>query len=68
MQPSDEDDDDVQAIRLTSQDRTIHITTHQDPSLGKIIVLWNDVLRVFPDALYLQLIGHLASLRSRALS
>ncbi|KAH7036546.1 hypothetical protein BKA57DRAFT_509821 [Linnemannia elongata] len=54
MQPSDEDDDDVQAIRLTSQDRTIHITTHQDPSSGKIIVLWNDVLRVFPDALYLQ--------------
>lgn len=54
MQPSDEDDDDVQAFRLTSQDRTVHITTHQDPSSGKIIVLWNDVLRVFPDALYLQ--------------
>ncbi|KAG0279566.1 hypothetical protein BGZ96_001925 [Linnemannia gamsii] len=54
MQSSDEDQDDVQVIRLTSMGKTTYITTHQDPSSGKTIVLWNDILKVFPDALYLQ--------------
>ncbi|KAG0299869.1 hypothetical protein BGZ97_003502 [Linnemannia gamsii] len=48
------DQDDVQVIRLASKNRTVHVATHHDPSSGKIIVLWNDVLRVFPGALYLQ--------------
>ncbi|KAG0272713.1 hypothetical protein BGZ95_011500 [Linnemannia exigua] len=55
MAPSDdEDQDDVQVIRLASSNRTIHIATHMDPTFGKSIVLWGDVLRVFPEGLYLQ--------------
>lgn len=49
-----EGQDDIQVIRLASKNRTVHIATHQDPSSGKPIVLWSDVLRVFRDALYLQ--------------
>jgi hypothetical protein len=49
----DDDDDVVQVIRHVRKNRIAHITTHQDPS-GKNIVLWDDVLRVFPEALYLQ--------------
>jgi hypothetical protein len=56
MHPADDDDqDNVQVIRLAgSKGKTAHITTHHDTSSGTTIVLWNDVLRVFPDALYLQ--------------
>ncbi|OAQ29636.1 HCP-like protein [Linnemannia elongata AG-77] len=45
----------IQVIRLVgSNSRTVHITTHQDPSSGKHIVLWADILQVFRSALYLQ--------------
>ncbi|KAF9087262.1 hypothetical protein BGX29_000914, partial [Mortierella sp. GBA35] len=44
----------VQAVRLASKNRTVEIVTHPDTSTGKEIVLWEDVLVVFQDALYLQ--------------
>ncbi|KAF9151298.1 hypothetical protein BG015_006844 [Linnemannia schmuckeri] len=43
-----------QGIHLPSKNKTVYIATHQDGSVGKEIVLWEDVLVVFPDALYLQ--------------
>lgn len=54
LHSAEDDQDDVQVIRQARKNRTAHITSHQDPSSGKPIVLWGDVLRVFPDALYLQ--------------
>lgn len=50
----DHQDTGVQVIRLAISNKTVHITTHQDPSSGKAIVIWDDVLRVFRDARYLQ--------------
>ncbi|KAF9102148.1 hypothetical protein BGX29_004922, partial [Mortierella sp. GBA35] len=44
----------VQAVRLASTNRTVDIVTRPDTSVRKEIVLWEDVLMVFPDALYLQ--------------
>ncbi|KAF9128611.1 hypothetical protein BGW39_004907 [Mortierella sp. 14UC] len=44
----------VQAIRLASKDKTVHIATHFDAASGSEIVLWTDVLVVFRGALYLQ--------------
>ncbi|KAG9067516.1 hypothetical protein KI688_012299 [Linnemannia hyalina] len=48
-------DIDIQVVRLVGNNsRTVHITTHQDPSSGKHIILWGDILQVFRGALYLQ--------------
>ncbi|KAK3832858.1 MAG: hypothetical protein J3R72DRAFT_495057 [Linnemannia gamsii] len=47
----------VQVVRLASRNKTVHVATHFDESVGvsgKEIVLWDDVLVVFRDALYLQ--------------
>lgn len=44
----------IQGIRLPSKNKIVQIATHQDDTAGKEIVLWEDVLVVFPDALYLQ--------------
>ncbi|KAG0052478.1 hypothetical protein BGZ90_006473 [Linnemannia elongata] len=51
---NDHQDIGVQVIRQANKNKTVRITTHQDPSSGKAIVIWSDVLRVFRDALYLQ--------------
>ncbi|KAH7036547.1 hypothetical protein BKA57DRAFT_509822 [Linnemannia elongata] len=51
---NDHQDIRVQIIRQANKNKTVRITTHQDPSSGKAIVIWSDVLRVFRDALYLQ--------------
>ncbi|KAF9156118.1 hypothetical protein BG015_007160 [Linnemannia schmuckeri] len=49
----------MQVIRLAGTQETIGISTHPDPSStsspsGKTILLWSDVLMVFPAASYLQ--------------
>ncbi|KAF9087184.1 hypothetical protein BGX23_008311 [Mortierella sp. AD031] len=54
MLHSQEQQERVQTVRLASKNRTVDITTHPDASTGKEIVLWEDVLMVFPNALYLQ--------------
>ncbi|KAF9102136.1 hypothetical protein BGX29_004910 [Mortierella sp. GBA35] len=54
MLHSQEQQERVQTVRLAGKNRTVDITTHPDASTGKEIVLWEDVLMVFPNALYLQ--------------
>lgn len=49
----EEQEQGVQAIRSLSQERTVNVITHYE-SVKKEIVLWEDVLVVFPDTLYLQ--------------
>ncbi|KAF9295593.1 hypothetical protein BGZ88_001826 [Linnemannia elongata] len=44
----------VQALHLTSRNKTVHIATHFDSFLENEIILWSDVLVVFRGALYLQ--------------
>ncbi|KAK3840813.1 MAG: hypothetical protein J3R72DRAFT_492220 [Linnemannia gamsii] len=52
MTPSDDEDQgDFQVLRLANTNRAVHIPTHMDPTFGKSIILWGDVLRVFSGAL-----------------
>ncbi|KAF8932762.1 hypothetical protein BGZ47_011192 [Haplosporangium gracile] len=44
----------LQGIRLPSKNKKFYTATHQDGSVGKEIVLWEDVLVVSLDVLYLQ--------------
>ncbi|KAF9902552.1 hypothetical protein EC991_004804 [Linnemannia zychae] len=47
----------VQVVRLASRNKIVHVATHFDESVGasgKEIVLWDDILIVFRDAVYLQ--------------
>ncbi|KAF9901566.1 hypothetical protein EC991_006014 [Linnemannia zychae] len=52
----DEAQPNVQPIRLDSKGITVLVATRQDTplSVGKEVVLWEDVLALFPDAAYLQ--------------
>jgi hypothetical protein len=37
-----------------SSDKIIHLEIHHDSTTGKDVILWDDVLMVFKDALYIQ--------------
>ncbi|KAF9908003.1 hypothetical protein EC991_010351 [Linnemannia zychae] len=49
-----EEKEGIQPIRLASQDKTVDVATYHDDTIGRHIVLWEDILVVFSDALYLQ--------------
>ncbi|KAF9932450.1 hypothetical protein FBU30_008153 [Linnemannia zychae] len=44
----------VQGICLLNSNKTVHIVTNYDSTINKEIVLWEDILMVFPNAVYLQ--------------
>ncbi|KAF9156121.1 hypothetical protein BG015_007163 [Linnemannia schmuckeri] len=49
-----EEEEGVQPVYLASKNKTVNIVIHHDASTRKDVVLWDDILMVFPNALYLQ--------------
>ena len=50
----EEEEGTVQTAHLLSKNKTVNIVIHHDALTKKDVVLWNDILMVFPSALYLQ--------------
>ncbi|KAF9338952.1 hypothetical protein BGZ91_007482, partial [Linnemannia elongata] len=46
----------VQPVRVgpLGSNKIIYITTHYDPVSDKSVILWNDILVVYPNALFIQ--------------
>lgn len=49
----EENQDNVQTIRHASKVNSAHIIIHQDSWSENTVILWNDVLRVFPETHFL---------------
>lgn len=49
-----EEEEAVQPVHLPSKNKTVNIVIHHDTSTKKDILLWDDTLMVFPNALNLQ--------------